>query len=72
MTRNLKIAQGQFKIFNKEPEKNLEKIKDFIIKASNENCDLIMFPESAYTGCILPAIELQKLSETKNGFLYHK
>lgn len=68
MTRNFKIAQGQFKLFNKETEKNLEKIKELTIRASNKNCKLIMFPEYSYTGYIGSKIELEKIAETKNDF----
>ena len=67
--RKLKIAIGQMEVAQGDTNKNLEKMMNMIEEASAENCDIITFPELAYTGYFLESEELQVLSETVTGYM---
>lgn len=56
----MKIALAQTDIVLLEKEKNLEKAKEWIKKASEEKADLILFPEMSFTGF---SMEVEKSAE---------
>lgn len=66
-SRTVKIALGQIRPFQGEPQKNLRKMLDWIDKASEEKADMICFPELSYTGYYLKPEEQIRLAETVEG-----
>lgn len=66
--KKIKLAIGQIKIENGNTKENLNKIIAYMRRASNEECDLIVFPELAYTGYLLNKEELQNLAEGQEGY----
>lgn len=65
--RRVKIAIGQFEQIHGNIEANMEKMFDMIEEAALDNCDIIIFPELAYTGYMLESEEFQKLAEPVDG-----
>jgi len=53
MNTIVKIAIGQTNIFAGNPEENLAKVLNFIIKAKKEKADIVVFPEMAVPGYML-------------------
>ena len=41
----MKIALGQIKVIPGQPEKNFQKIEDYINKALDQQCSIVAFPE---------------------------
>lgn len=56
----MKIALGQTNIIWEDKNKNIEKCKIMIEKASKNNCDIIVFPEMSLTGFTM---NTEKMSE---------
>lgn len=54
----IKIAVVQFEIKQYKPEENLKKAEVFIKKASQQNADVIIFPEDFITGPLIKRFEL--------------
>lgn len=63
--RRLKIGIAQMDMVLADKNANLKKIKQFVLKASKKNCDLICFPEYFTTGSV--PVEFSKLAETIPG-----
>lgn len=65
--RLVKIALGQFVVAQGDTEHNLSKMLQMTDEAAAQGADIIAFPELAYTGYGLKALELQKLAEPADG-----
>lgn len=65
--RKIKIAIGQFEQIYGNTEANLNKIVKMIKEASESKCDIVIFPELAYSGYSLSSEKLQSLAEPLSG-----
>ena len=59
-----KIAVVQFDIKQHSPKENLEKAEKFIVKASDQKADIIVFPEDFITGPLLGKTEFADSNKT--------
>jgi omega-amidase len=62
----MKLSLAQINISSGNPKHNLLKMKEWIIKASDENADIVVFPEMCDTGYDMPTI-LDVAATWKNG-----
>lgn len=65
--RKMKIALGQMRVNQGDTNENLEKMLKMIEQASEQEADIICFPELSYTGYYLKADQLQRLAEPADG-----
>ena len=63
---SIRIACGQFTAVSGDRGANLEVMKKITREASEDGCDLILFPEMAVTGYLSPK-EMPKLAENADG-----
>lgn len=63
----MRIGLGQIQPVPGDMKENKNKIIDYIRKAHEKNCDLVVFPELAFVGYDLDEKDLKKVAETVEG-----
>ncbi len=68
----MKIALGQMRAVQGEPQANLEKMESMIRQASGEGADLVCFPELSYTGYFVNQERLFEIAEPEDGLFVRR